>query len=130
MKELNIGIKASSELTVTSAELAVNVGSGSLEVFATPAMIMLMEKAACNCLSQYLEDGETTVGTEMNVRHISATPPGMKVTAEAELIQVSGREFTFSVKAFDEAGIIGEGEHKRFLVFGEKFTAKTMLKLK
>ena len=130
MKELNIGVKASSELTVTSAELAVNVGSGSLEVFATPAMIMLMEIAACNCLSQYLEGGETTVGTEMNVRHISATPPGMKVTAEAELIQVSGREFTFSVKAFDEAGIIGEGAHKRFLVLGEKFTAKTMLKLK
>ena len=88
-----------------------------------------MEKAACSCISEYLEGDETTVGTEMNVKHISATPKNMKVCAEAELIEVNGRELIFSVKAYDEAGDIGEGMHKRFLVYGEKFTAKTYSKL-
>ncbi len=125
MKEITTGIKGTAELTVTSSELAVNVGSGSLEVFATPAMIALMEKAACNCLAQYLDDGETTVGTEMNVKHISATPKGMRVAASAELTAVNGREFCFNVMAYDEAGEIGGGEHKRFLVYSEKFMAKT-----
>ena len=129
MKESAIGIKGFAELTVSSAELAVNVGSGSLEVFATPVMVMLMEKAACKCLENYLEGDETTVGTEMNVRHTSATPCGMKVNAEAELTEINGREFVFSVRAFDESGSIGEGIHKRFLVFGEKFTSKTNAKL-
>lgn len=129
MKEINSGIKGIAELSVSSAELAVNVGSGSLDVFATPAMIMLMEKAACKCLEEFLEGDETTVGTEMNVRHISATPCSMKVTAEAELTEINGREFIFSVRASDEAGLIGDGIHKRFLVYGGKFTEKTNAKL-
>lgn len=129
MKEITKGATGTSELTVSEKELAVNVGSGSLEVFATPVMVMLMEKAACNCVSEYLEGDETTVGTEMNVKHVSATPNKMKVCAEAELTEVNGREFVFSVKAYDEAGVIGEGIHKRFLVYGEKFTAKTNSKL-
>ena len=83
-----------------------------------------MEKSACNAVSDYLEGDETTVGTELNVKHVSATPEGMKVWAEAELTAVNGREFTFAVKAYDESGLIGEGEHKRFLVYGERFTAK------
>jgi len=130
MKTPETGIKASAELTVSDAELAVNVGSGSLEVFATPVMTMLMEKAACSCIQQYLEGDETTVGTELNIRHTSATPKGMKVSAEAELTEVNGRELVFRVSASDEAGSIGEGVHKRFLVYGEKFTAKTNSKLK
>lgn len=130
MKTPETGIKASAELTVSDAELAVNVGSGSLEVFATPVMTMLMEKAACSCIQQYLEGDETTVGTELNIRHTSATPKGMKVSAEAELTEVNGRELVFRVSASDEAGSIGEGVHKRFLVYGEKFTAKTKSKLK
>lgn len=129
MKSIECGIKGTSEITVSSSELAVNVGSGSLEVFATPVMIMLMEKAACTCIASYLENDETTVGTEMNVKHISATPQGMRVCAEAVLTSVNGRELTFTVKASDESGLIGEGEHKRFLVLGEKFTAKTKAKL-
>ena len=129
MKELTKGITGTSELTVSDSELAVNVGSGSLEVFATPVMVMLMEKAACSCISEYLEGDETTVGTEMNVKHISATPKNMKVCAEAELIEINGRELVFSVKAYDEAGDIGEGIHKRFLVYGEKFIAKTYSKI-
>lgn len=125
MKTIECGIKGTAEIEVSAAELAVNVGSGSLDVFATPAMIMLMEKAACNCLDDYLENDETTVGTALDVRHISATPLGMKVSAEALLTEINGREFTFNVTASDEAGKIGEGIHKRFLVYGEKFMAKT-----
>ena len=129
MKELTKGNTGTSELTVSEKELAVNVGSGSLEVLATPVMVMLMEKAACTCISDFLEGDETTVGTEMNVKHISATPKNMKVCAEAELIEINGRELIFSVKAYDEAGDIGEGIHKRFLVYGEKFTAKANSKI-
>lgn len=125
MKTIECGIKGTAEIEVSAAELAVNVGSGSLDVFATPAMIMLMEKAACSCLDDYLENDETTVGTALDVRHISATPLGMKVSAEALLTEINGREFTFNVTASDEAGKIGEGTHKRFLVYGEKFMAKT-----
>lgn len=125
MKTIECGIKGTAETEVSAAELAVNVGSGSLDVFATPAMIMLMEKAACSCLDDYLENDETTVGTALDVRHISATPLGMKVSAEALLTEINGREFTFNVTASDEAGKIGEGIHKRFLVYGEKFMAKT-----
>lgn len=129
MKELKIGIKGTASLTVTSQELAVNMGSGSLEVFATPSMIALMEKSACNCLAPFLEGDETTVGTELNVKHISATPAGLEVKAEAVLTEINGREFTFEVTASDSAGVIGNGTHKRFLVYGEKFTAKTNSKL-
>ncbi len=129
MKDIKTGISGFADLKVTDKDLAVNVGSGSLEVFATPSMIMLMEKAACSCLAEYLEADETTVGTEMNVKHISATPCGMDIKAEAVLTEVNGREFTFTVKASDNAGAIGEGVHKRFLVYGEKFTAKAKSKL-
>lgn len=130
MKNIDIDSIGTAELKVSENDLAVNVGSGSLPVFATPTMIMLMEKAACNCLADFLEGDETSVGTEMNVKHVSATPCGMNVTAEAVLTEVNGRGFTFRVKASDEAGVIGEGLHKRFLVYGEKFTAKTNAKLK
>lgn len=129
MKELKIGVKGTATLTVTSSELAVSMGSGSLEVFATPAMIALMEKSACSCLAPYLEGDETTVGTELNVKHVSATPAGLDVTAEAVLTEINGREFTFEVTASDSAGVIGKGTHKRFLVYGEKFTLKTKSKL-
>lgn len=129
MKEMKNGIVGKAQLTVSEKELAVNVGSGSLEVFATPVMVMLMEKGACNCVAEYMENDETTVGTEMNVKHVSASPLGSDITAEAELIGINGREFTFTVKAYDNAGLIGEGTHKRFLVFGEKFTAKAKAKI-
>lgn len=130
MKELSIGLKATASLTVNSENLAVNVGSGSLEVFATPMMVMLMEKASCQCIKNYLENDETSVGTEIAVQHISATPAGMNVTAEAEITEINGREITFNVTASDESGLIGKGSHKRFIVYGEKFTAKTQAKLK
>lgn len=130
MKDIITGISGNAELMISDSELAVNVGSGSLEVFSTPFMVALMEKAACNCLSEYLENDETTVGTEINVKHISATPKSMKVTAEATLTEINGREFIFKVKTYDETGLIGEGTHRRFLVNGTKFTQKTYSKIK
>jgi len=129
MKDINAGIKGEAALKVSENEFAVNVGSGSLEVFATPVMVMLMEKAACCCVASYMENDETTVGTEMNVKHLSASPAGSDIRAEAELTEVNGRELVFSVKAYDNCELIGEGKHKRFLVFGERFTEKAKAKL-
>lgn len=129
MKDLKTGITGKSEMTADSSTLAVNVGSGSLEVFATPVMIMLMEKASCQCIADYLENDETTVGTELNIKHISASPEGSQVYAVSELIGINGRELTFRVEAFDNSGPIGSGIHKRFTVYGEKFTAKAKQKL-
>jgi predicted thioesterase len=126
---MELGKTYTHEITVTSQDTAAAYGSGKLEVFATPAMVALMEASACDCLADYLDEGETTVGTELNIKHISATPDTMKVTAEAVLTAVNGREFTFEIKAYDECGEIGCGTHKRFLVYSEKFTSKTYEKL-
>ncbi len=115
--------------TVTEANTALSVGSGSLKVYATPAMLALMEKAACKALEPVLADGETTVGTLLNVKHLSATPVGMQVSATAELLEKDGRRYVFKVTASDECGVIGEGTHERFAVLSEKFTEKTYSKL-
>lgn len=130
MMKIETGCAGSAELTVSKNDLAVNVGSGSLEVMATPVMAMLMEKAACNCLADFMDDDETTVGTMLNIVHTSATPEGMAVRAEAVLSEANGREFTFNVRAYDEIGSIGKGTHKRFLVYGRKFTDKAKAKIK
>lgn len=130
MKKIEAGAVGSAELTVSENELAVNVGSGTLEVMATPIMAMLMEKAACSCLAEFMEDDETTVGIMLNIVHTSATPKGMTVRAEAVLREINGREFTFDVRAYDETGLIGKGDHKRFLVYGRKFTEKTKAKIR
>jgi predicted thioesterase len=130
MKPVKPGIKGTAETIVTFDDLALTVGSGSLDVFATPSMVALMEKAACDCLEEYLTADETTVGTELNIKHLSATPESMTVRAEAELREINGREFIFDVKAYDEAGLIGEGTHKRFMVNGPAFADKTKAKLR
>ncbi len=114
---------------VTESNTALSVGSGSLKVYATPAMLALMEKAACEAIKDLLNDGETTVGTNLNVNHIAATPIGMQVSATAELIERDGRKFVFKVTASDESGIIGEGSHERFCVLSDRFTEKTYSKL-
>ncbi len=125
MKGLTIGCKATVSTIAAEDKLAVSVGSGDLRVFATPMMAALMEKAACCAIECFLEEGETTVGTQLCIDHSAATPEGMKVTAEAEVTAFSGREICFSVRAYDEAGEIGSGTHKRFVVFAEKFQNKT-----
>ena len=98
--------------------------SGELKVYATPSMIALMEQAAYTSVAGELEEGQGTVGTLMNVSHISATPVGMEVTAKSELVKVDGRKLVFHVEAYDERGKIGEGEHERFIIDNEKFQNK------
>lgn len=129
MKEIKIGSVCEKTVTVTEELLAVTVGSGDLKVYATPMMIALMENAAASAVSEFLEGEETTVGTFMGTSHSAATPLGMKVTAKATVTAVNGREIEFSVEASDECGKIGEGTHKRFVVYREKFMAKTNGKL-
>lgn len=121
---LKAGIKGTDTVEVVYENTAAAVGSGMLEVFATPMMIALMEKTACNSVAPYLEEGSGTVGTELNVKHVAATPIGMTVTCESELVEVNGRRLVFKVTARDEVGLIGEGMHERFIINNEKFQAK------
>ncbi|MBQ4317171.1 MAG: thioesterase family protein [Clostridia bacterium] len=122
-------VKATVTEMVTESNTAQSVGSGSLKVYATPAMLALMEKAACEAIKDILGEGETTVGTLLNVKHLAATPVGMNVTAAAELIERDGRKLVFNVQASDESGLIGEGSHERFVVLSDRFTEKTYSKL-
>lgn len=121
---LEAGIKGKRDTTVSEEVTAKAVGSGELNVYATPAMIALMEETAYKSVAGELEDGMGSVGTKMEVSHVSATPLGMRVTCETELVQVDGRKLVFSVKAYDEKGLIGEGMHERFVIQNEKFQAK------
>lgn len=124
------GIRGSFALIVQEDELAVNVGSGSVRVFATPRMIAWIEYTAARSVEDALEAGKTTVGTIVNVSHVAATPAGMKVRIETELTEVSanGKLLTFRVSASDEAGLIGEGTHQRAVVDRERFEAKAAAK--
>lgn len=115
--------------TVSEELLAKSVGSGNVSVFATPMMIAMMEEAAAKCIAPLLEPGQTTVGTMINTSHIAATPAGMKVRAVATVTEVDGRNLTFHVEAFDEAGLIGEGVHSRVIVNRNRFEEKAQSKL-
>lgn len=126
---LEVGIKGKKEIYVTNENTARAMCSGAAMVFATPAMIALMECTARESIQGELEEGCSTVGTAVNVKHVSASPVGMKITCETKLIKVDGRALTFLVKAFDEKGLIGEGEHERFIIFVDKFQAKADAKL-
>lgn len=125
---MKIGSISQTVTLVTKSSTAAALRSGSLPVFATPAMTALMEEAACACVAPFLEDGETTVGTSLNICHTAATPIGMNVYAEARLTAVDGRRLTFDVRAWDDAGEIGSGAHERVLVNEEKFLAKVQAK--
>ena len=129
MQPMNPGIKGKQELTVSEKDTAKVYGSGSLEVFGTPAMIALMEKTALTSIEPYLDEGEGSVGTALNVKHTAATPVGMKVTCESELIEADRKRLTFRVTAHDEAGLIGEGTHERFVIQNEPFMDKANKKL-
>lgn len=127
---LKIGIKNRVDERVKKENTASAVHSGELFVYATPAMIALMETTAYESVAPFLEEGESTVGTLVNVSHIAATPIGMDVYAESELVEVDGRRLVFRVAAFDEVGKIGEGLHERFIISKEKFQERTDQKKK
>ena len=123
----NKGIIGKEELIVTEENTAKAVGSGGLEVFATPALIALAEKTAFQSVAEHLEEGQSTVGTHIDIKHIAATPVGMKVTCETELIEVDSenpRRLVFSVNIYDEVEKIAEGTHERFIINSERFQNK------
>lgn len=121
---LRVGIKGSEHLLADENFSAKTLGSGLLSVFGTPAMIALMEKTAWRSVQGELEEGQGTVGISLEIKHLSATPLGMEVHCESELTEIDGKKLTFSVRAYDEAGFIGEGLHERFIVENERFQTK------
>lgn len=130
MKEIRVGKKHIIERISESKDSAINYASGGVDVYSTPAMVGLMECAAKECLDEFLEEGYSTVGISLNIRHLAATPIGMKVRAEAEIVGVEGKKVVFKVEAFDEVEKIGEGTHERFIVEMNKFLNKVNSKSK
>ena len=127
--EITIGMTGQAFTDVERSDTAKEVGSGDLLVYATPCMVALMEGAACEAIAEALKETETTVGISLNIEHTSATPVGLEVRAEAEVIAVEGKVITFEVRAFDEAGEIGKGTHKRVIVNSQRFLDKAYTKL-
>ena len=127
--ELEVGLKGKVSSAVEREDTAQEVGSGSLLVYATPCMVALMEGAACEAIADAVPEGKTSVGIELSISHVSATPVGLEVYAEAELTTLDKNILTFKVAAYDEAGLIGEGTHKRAIVSSQKFLEKTYEKL-
>ena len=121
---ITTGIKGRLEQTVTDQLTAAHIGSGLVKVFATPMMIALIEQTCYERVLPYLEEGQGTVGTLVNVTHSAATPVGMRVLCESQLVEVDRRRLVFEVKAYDECGLIGEGRHERFVIDSAKFQAK------
>lgn len=118
------GIKGSASCVVGPEDTAKALGSGAVDVFSTPKLVALMEKAALLSVRDYLDEGMDTVGTHLDISHSAATPVGMTVRAESELIEVDRRRLVFSVKAWDETELVGEGTHERFIIDRDKFLAK------
>lgn len=127
--QITVGMTGEAFNEVERADTAYEVGSGSLLVYATPCMAALMEGAACNALEGCLKEDQTTVGVELNLKHLAATPVGMEVRATAEVTAVEERSISFAITAYDESGKIGEATHKRVIVTSQKFLDKTYSKL-
>lgn len=127
--EITVGMKGTAQTAVERQDTAYEVGSGDLLVYATPCMVALMEGAACDAIKDAIPEGKTSVGTMLNITHLAATPVGMDVRAEAEVTEVDGNTVTFRVTAYDEAGKIGEGTHKRAVLTGQRFLDKAYAKL-
>ena len=127
--EITVGMKGEVTALVEREDTAQIVGSGDLLVYATPCMVALMEGAACEAIAEALPEEKTSVGTELNIKHLAATPVGLEVRAEAEVTEVEGNTITFQITAYDEAGKIGEGTHKRAIVSAQKFLDKAYAKL-
>ena len=127
--EITVGLTGEAATLAEREDTALEVGSGDLLVYATPCMAALMEGAACNALERLLEENQTSVGVSLAIEHISATPVGLEVRAEAEVTAVEGKKITFALRAFDEAGEIGHGTHVRQIVSSQKFLEKAYSKL-
>ncbi|MHB8172476.1 MAG: thioesterase family protein [Thermincolia bacterium] len=125
MEGLKPGVTGESKTMVSEKNTAIAYGSGGVSVFATPAMIGLMENAALNSVQTLLAEGLTTVGTKVDVQHLAATPMGLEVVAKSELIEVDGKRLVFKVEAFDAKDKVGEGLHERFIVDMAKFMERT-----
>ena len=130
MDALPIGLKGLAETLVTEENTAAAMGSGLLPVFATPAMLALMEQAAASSVQPFLPEGQGTVGTRLDVSHLAATPIGLTVRAESELIAVDRRKLRFAVRAWAGDELIGEGEHERFVIDNARFLEKALSKMK
>ncbi len=128
MEELHPGIIGRAETTVTEENTAAAMGSGLLPVFATPAMLALMEQAAASSVQPFLAEGEGSVGIRLEVSHLAATPVGLSVRAESELIQVDRRRLVFTVRAWAGEELIGEGRHERFIIQNQRFLEKALAK--
>lgn len=128
MDTLPIGLKGLAETLVTEDNTAAAMGSGLLPVFATPAMLALMEQAAASSVQPFLPEGQGTVGTRLEVSHLAATPMGLTVRAESELIAVDRRKLRFSVRSWAGDELIGEGEHERFVIDTARFLEKALAK--
>lgn len=122
--ELQIGLSFEQTEIATPEKLATNYGSGLVPVYATPAMIAFMEKTCSEGVASFLDEGNSTVGTLVNVKHLKATLPGQTITCHARLIEIEGRRLVFEVKSYDEQALIGEGTHERFIINIAKFMAK------
>ena len=125
---LETGIKGTRTVTVNEENTAKAMGSGTLDVFATPALIALMEETCWRSVANELEEGCGTVGTLLEIKHTAPTPVGMEVTCESELTEVDGRRLVFEVIARDAKGVVGEGKHERFVIQNEKFQTKANAK--
>lgn len=121
---METGLTFTSMMTVDAAHTALAMGSGDMEVLATPAMVALMENAAMRAVESGLPEGSTTVGALMETTHVKPSPVGAEVSATATLMEIDRRKLVFAVKAFDASGVIGEGTHVRYIVDREKFLSK------
>jgi predicted thioesterase len=128
MDDIPLGSVGLATTTVTDELLATHLGSGSIGVYATPAMIALIESAAVAAIDPLLASGRASVGIALNVRHLAATPPGQRVRARAEVIELDGRKVTFHVQAWDEHELIGEGTHTRYVIDVSRFVARARAK--
>ena len=124
MKPIPIGTQGIAKTLVTEDTLASRTGSGAVEVFSTPNLVLLMEEAAVEALAPFLDPGETSVGSLVNIRHLAPTPPGFTVTATARLLEVDGRRLVFQVEASDGVDRVGEGTHERFVVARDRFISR------
>lgn len=127
---MELGIKGAAETVVVYENTAAAVGSGALEVFSTPSMIALMEKASRELVQPYLEEGQSTVGTRLEVSHVAASPIGAHIRAESTLVEIDRRMLTFEVKAYADGELIGDGRHQRCIIYAERFMEKALAKQK